>query len=164
MTAVLPHYKQGAASYQVSTLMFGGQLAEPTTQTAGTTDLTVKPAVAASTHVLGVVGKDGNVLTAQTGAANTYGAPLIDMSVLDDFVSVYYGGVDIWAWYSAAVTPGGKLLAADNGTVGPAGAGPAADQVVGVCTHPGGVSAAMLTQALGGLGATSFFLGRVRIF
>jgi len=164
MTAVLPHYKQGAASYQVSTLMFGGQLAEPTTQTAGTTDLTVKPAVAASTHVLGVVGKDGNVLTAQTGAANTYGAPLIDMSVLDDFVSVYYGGVDIWAWYSAAVTLGGKLLAAANGTVGPAGAGPAADQVVGVCTHPGGVSAAMLTQALGGLGATSFFLGRVRIF
>ena len=164
MTAVLPHYKQGAASYQVSTLMFGGQLAEPTTQTAGTTDLTVKPAVAASTHVLGVVGKDGNVLTAQTGAANTYGAPLIDMSVLDDFVSVYYGGVDIWAWYSAAVTPGGKLLAAANGTVGPAGADPAADQVVGVCTHPGGVSAAMLTQALGGLGATSFFLGRVRIF
>jgi len=164
MTAVLPHYKQGAASYQVSTLMFGGQLAEPMTQTAGTTDLTVKPAVAASTHVLGVVGKDGNVLTAQTGAANTYGAPLIDMSVLDDFVSVYYGGVDIWAWYSAAVTPGGKLLAAANGTVGPAGAGPAADQVVGVCTHPGGVSAAMLTQALGGLGATSFFLGRVRIF
>ena len=164
MTAVLPHYKQGAASYQVSTLMFGGQLAEPTTQTAGTTDLTVKPAVAASTHVLGVVGKDGNVLTAQTGAANTYGAPLIDMSVLDDFVSVYSGGVDIWAWYSAAVTPGGKLLAAANGTVGPAGAGPAADQVVGVCTHPGGVSAAMLTQALGGLGATSFFLGRVRIF
>ena len=164
MTAVLPHYKQGAASYQVSTLMFGGQLAEPTTQTAGTTDLTVKPAVAASTHVLGVVGKDGNVLTAQTGAANTYGAPLIDMSVLDDFVSVYYGGVDIWAWYSAAVTPGGTLLAAANGTVGPAGAGPAADQVVGVCTHPGGVSAAMLTQALGGLGATSFFLGRVRIF
>lgn len=163
MTAVLPHYKQGAASYQVSALTFGGQLVEYTTQTAGTTDLTVKPAGAASTHVLGVAGKDGNVLATQTGAANAYGAPQIDLSVIDDFVSVYYGGVDIWAWYSAAVTPGGKLLAAANGTVGPAGAGPAADQVVGICTHPGGVAAAQLTQQIGGLGATSFFLGRVRI-
>src|SRR5262252_846095 len=116
MTAVLPHYKQGAASYQVSALVFGGQLVEPTTITAGTTDLTVKPAGAASTHVLGVVGKDANV------------------------------------------------LATANGTVGPAGAGPAADQVVGICTHPGGVAAAQLTQAIGGIGATSFFLGRVRIF
>src|SRR5215467_1751567 len=163
MTAVLPHYKQGAASYQVSTLIFGGQLVEPTTATAGTTDLTVKPA-GASIRVLGVVGKDANVLSAGLPAANAYGAQLLDMSVLDDFVSVYYGGVDIWAWYSAAVTPGGKLLAAANGTVGPAGAGPAADQVVGICTHPGGVAAGMLTQQLGGIGASSFFLGRVRIF
>jgi len=164
MTAVLPHYKQGAGSYQVSALIFGGQLVEPTTQTAGTTDLTVKPAAAASTHVLGVAGKDANVIAAGLPAVNTYGQQLIDMSVLDDFVSVYYGGVDIWAWYSAAVTPGGKLLATANGCVGPAGAGPAADQVVGICTHPGGVAAAMLTQQIGGTGATSFFLGRVRIF
>jgi len=142
MTAVLPHYKQGAASYQVSTLIFGGQLVEPTTQTAGTTDLTVKPAVAGSKFCLGVAGKDGNVLAAQTGAANTYGQPQIDISLLDDFVSVYYGGIDIWAWYSA-------------GTF---------DQVVGRCTHPGGVAAGQLTQQIGGLGAASFFLGRIRFF
>lgn len=163
MAAVLPHYKQGPANYQVSALIFGGQLVENTTQTAGTTDLTVKPAGAASTHVLGVAGKDANVLTAQTGTVNTYGATGIDLSVLDDFTSVYYGGVDIWVWYSAAVTPGGKLLATANGCVGPAGAGPAADQVVGICTHPGGVAAAQLTQQVGGLGASSFFLGRARI-
>jgi hypothetical protein len=164
MTAVLPHYKQGPANYQVSALIFGGQLVENTTQTAGTTDLTVKPCVAASVHCLGVAGKDANVLAAQTGAANTYGQPQIDISVLDDFTSVYYGGVDIWVWYSAACTPGIKLLCTANGTVGPAGAGPAADQVVGICTHPGGVAAAQLTQQIGGLGATSFFLGRARIF
>jgi hypothetical protein len=163
MTAVLPHYKQGAASYQVSALIFGGQLVEPTTQTAGTTDLTIKPAVAGSKFCLGVAGKDGNVLAAQTGAANAYGAPLIDMSVLDDFVSVYYGGVDIWAWYSAAVAPGGLIAATANGTVGPIGAG-TFDQVVGRCTHPGGVAAGQLTQQIGGLGATSFFLGRIRFF
>jgi len=163
MTAVEPHYKAGPANYQVSALIFGGQLVEHTTQTAGTTDLTVKPCTAASVHCLGVASKDANVLAAKTGAANAYGQPLIDISVLDDFTSVYYGGVDIWAWYSAACTPGIKLLATANGTVGPAGAGPAADQVVGICTHPGGVSAGMLTQQIGGLGATSFFLGRIRV-
>jgi hypothetical protein len=163
MTAVLPHYKQGPANFQVSALIFGGQLVENTTQTAGTTDLTVKPCTAASVHCLGVAGKDANVLASQTGAPNTYGQPLIDISVLDDFTPVYYGGVDIWCWYSAACTPGIKLLAAANGTVGPAGAAPASDQVVGICTHPGGVAAGMLTQQIGGLGATSFFLGRARI-
>jgi len=163
MTAVLPHYKQGPANYQVSALIFGGQMVENTTQTAGTTDLTVKPAVAASVHCLGVAGKDANVLAAQSGTPNTYGQPQIDISVLDDFTAVYYGGVDIWVWYSAACTPGIKLLFTANGTVGPAAAGPAADQVVGICTHPGGVSAAMLTQQIGGTGASSFFLGRARI-
>jgi len=163
MTAVLPHYKQGPANYQVSALIFGGQLVEHTTQTAGTTDLTVKPCTAASVHCLGVAGKDANVITAQTGTVNAYGATGIDLSVLDDFTSVYYGGVDIWVWYSAACTPGIKLLATANGCVGPAGAGPAADQVVGICTHPGGVAAGQLTQQVGGLGASSFFLGRARI-
>jgi hypothetical protein len=164
MTAVVPHYKAGPANYQVSALIFGGQLVENTTQTAGTTDLTVKPCTAASVHCLGVAGKDANVLTAQTGTVNAYGATGIDLSVLDDFVSVYYGGVDIWVWYSAACTPGIKLLATANGCVGPAGAGPAADQVVGICTHPGGVAAGQLNQQIGGIGATSFFLGRARIF
>jgi hypothetical protein len=163
MSAVLPHYKQGPANYQVSALIYGGQMVEHTTQTAGTTDLTVKPCTAASVHCLGVAGKDANVLGSGLPAVNTYGQQQIDISVLDDFTAVYYGGVDIWVWYSAACTPGIKLLCTANGTVGPAGAGPAADQVVGICTHPGGVSAAMLTQQIGGQGASSFFLGRARI-
>ena len=162
MTAVLPHYKMGPANLQVSALTFGGQLVENTTQTAGTTDYTVKPCVAGSQNVLGVAGKDANVLTAQTGAPNTYGQPLIDISVLDDFTSVYYGGVDIAVWYSAAVVPGGLLIATANGTVGPIGAG-TFGQVVGRCTAPGGVAAGQLTQQIGGQGASSFFLARARI-
>src|SRR5262252_9250599 len=114
MSAVLPHYKQGPANYQVNTLIFGGQLVENNVFTAGTTDLTVKPAGAASVHVLGVAGNDANVIAAQTGAPNTYGQPLIDISVLPDYVSVYYGGVDILVWYSASVTQGLKLLATAN--------------------------------------------------
>jgi hypothetical protein len=163
MSAVLPHYKQGPANYQVSTLIYGGQLVQPTTLTAGTTDLTVKVGLASSVNILGVAGGDANVIAAQSGAPNTYGQPLIDISVLTDYVAVYYGGVDIWVWYSGAVNQGNKLLAGATGTVVTAGAGPASDQVVGICTHPGGVAAGMLTQQIGGQGAASFFLGRARI-
>jgi hypothetical protein len=164
MSASLPHYKSGPASKQVATLIYGGQLVMPNTATAGTTDLTVKLATAAATTCMGVAGNDANVLSAQTGSPNSYGQPLIDISVLTDYTAVIYGGYDTWAWYSAQVLEGQKLLCAAGGTVGPAGAGPAADQVVGVCTHPGGVASAMLTQAIGGQGAATFFFGRMRVF
>lgn len=164
MTAVLPHYRTGPENKQAATLIYGGQLVMPNTLTAGTTDLTVKLATASSVNVLGVAGTDANVISTQTGAANSYGQPLIDISVLGDYVSVYFGGVDIWVWYSGAVIEGTLLLAGATGTVVTAGTGPAADQVVGKCTHPGGVSSAMLTQQIGGQGAATFFLGRARIF
>jgi hypothetical protein len=106
------------------------------------------------------------VVTAQTGAANTYGQPQIDISVLPDYVPVYYGGVDIFVWYSNAilVNQGNLLIAGATGTVTAAGVGPAADQVIGRCTHPGGVTVAMCNQQIGGQGAATFFLGRARIF
>jgi hypothetical protein len=166
MSAVLPHYKQGPANYQVSTLIFGGQLVEPTTQPsagATTTDLTVKPTAATTTFCLGVAAKDANVIAAQTGAPNTYGQPQIDISLLDDYTSVYYGGVDIWCWYSGAAAPGAMLVCGANGTLLTVGAN-VFGTVVGRCTHPGGVGTAMLTQQIGGLGSSAFFLGRARIF
>ena len=163
MTAVLPHYKFGPANYQASTLIYGGQFVQPSTLTAGTTDLTVTLAVQASVNVLGVAGADANVITTQTGAANAYGQPLIDISVLGDYLPVYYT-IDIWCWYMGAVKPGGKLIIGSTaGFATAAGAGPAADQVVGICTHPGGVSAAMLTQQVGGQGTAAYFLGRARL-
>ena len=90
MTAVLPHYKTGPANYQAATLIFGGQLVQPNTLTAGTTDLTVTPALSASVNVLGVAGTDANVISTQTGAANSYGEPLIDISVLGDYSHEQY--------------------------------------------------------------------------
>lgn len=166
MSASLPHYKMGPASLQVATLVFGGQFVQPNTATAGTTDYTVKPALSASTTVLGVAGNDANVLTAQSGSPNSYGAPLIDISVLTDYCAVYGGGYDIWVWYAGQALQGQKLIihTSNVGAVTGAGAGPAADQVVGICTHPGGVASAMLTQAIGGIGAASYFLGRARVF
>jgi len=167
MTAVLPHYKQGPANYQVATLIFGGQLVVPNNVTPGTTDLTVTVAGANAKNVLGVAGSDGNVVSTQSGAANTYGQPAIDISVLLDYIGVYHGPVDIWVWYSGQVAPGALLIAGNYGTVVTVGAG-TFDEVVGRCTHPGGVSSGMLTQQIGGGqgggGSSSYFLGRARIF
>ena len=164
MTAVLPHYRFGPSNYQASTLIYGGQFVECTTHTAGTTDLTVKLAVSASVNCLGVAGTDANVIATQTGAANAYGQPLIDISVLGDYVPVYYGNTDIWCWYMGAAVCGQKLIIGSTaGFCQGVAAGPAADQVVGICTHPGGVSAGMLTQQVGGQGTAAYFLGRARL-
>jgi hypothetical protein len=187
MTAVLPHYKAGPANYQVAALVYGGQFVTPNTLTAGTTDLTVKVSVGGASgsgdlNVIGVAGADANTISTQTGAANTYGQPLIDISVLTDYVPVYYGGVDIWAWYGGPALPGEKLIVG-TGTSGhtvagsvtgvsqsPYGGGSGTtaltavyNSIVGICTHPGGVSSAMLTQQIGGQGSAYYFLGRVRL-
>jgi hypothetical protein len=164
MSAVLTHYRTGPANYQAATLIYGGQWVQPNTLTAGTTDLTIKLALSASVNVLGVAGADANVISTQTGAANAYGAPLIDISVLGDYVPVWYGPADIWCWYMGAAICGQKLIiGATAGFCTAAGAGPASDQVVGTCTHPGGVSSAMLTQQVGGQGTAAYFLGRARL-
>ena len=166
MTAVLPHYQRCPANYQVSTLIYGGQFVMPTTSTAGTTDLTVKVATSAATNVLGVAGTDANVISTQTGAANSYGQPQIDLSVLTDYVAVYSGGWDIWVWYVGAAYAGQKLIIGSTGgaVTGETPGSTAPDQFVGVCTHPGGVSSAMLTQQIGGSGSAVYFLGRARVF
>lgn len=172
MTAVLPHYTRGPFNKQVATLIFGGQFVAPNTPTAGTTDLTVNLAntTTLAKFVLGVAGADANVLATQTGAANTYGQPAIDISVLTDYVAVYPGGFDIPVWYGPSVTvvEGQCLVIASAfGTVGPFTASGDAELIVARCTVPGGVSSAMCTQQIGGGqgggGASTFFLGRAHI-
>lgn len=161
MSAVLPHFKTGPANYQVSTLVIGGQVVEPTTP-GSTTDFTIKPAGAASVVALGVASKDANVLANQTGAPNAYGMPQIDVSVLDDFTSVYYGGVDIWCWYSAAAGQGARLKVGATGTVVPWVLAGEPAQLFGICTQPGGVAAGQLA-ANTLIGGGTYFLGRVRV-
>ena len=188
MTAVLPHYTRGPWNYQAAGLIYGGQFVVPNTITAGTTDLTVavapggeSAAATGVTNVLGVAGADANVISTQTGAANAYGQPLIDISVLTDYVPVYSGGWDIWAWYGGPAAPG-ELLVIGTGTTGHVVAGCVTgiagtpfftstaitsftpNTIVGRCTHPGGVSSAMLTQQIGGTGNAYYFLGRIRVF
>jgi hypothetical protein len=182
MTAVLPHYKMGPANLQAATLIFGGQFVMPNTQGYASTDYTVKLATnggspAGTIYTLGVAGNDAAPITTQTGAANTYGEPQIDISVLTDYVSVWYGGVDIFAWYSNCNAYCGQLLTINSiyGTVGPwteqgasyAQAAGDPGLIVGRCMVNGGVSTAMCTQQIGGGagggGASSYYLGRVRV-
>jgi hypothetical protein len=188
MSAVLPHYTRGPANKQAAGLVYGGQFVSPNTITAGTTDLTVKVSVGGTgaggeLNCLGVAGTDANVITTQTGAANSYGQPLIDISVLTDYVAVYSGGWDIWAWFGGPAAEGEELVIG-TGTTGHTCAGcvtgvlsspfgnssgtqaitPAYGNIVGRCTQPGGVSAGMLTQQIGGQGSAYYFLGRVRVF
>jgi hypothetical protein len=182
MTAVLPHYTRGPANKQVAVLVFGGQFVMMNTQAYGTTDLTVKLATnatpAAAALSIGVAGADGNVLATQTGAPNTYGQPQIDISVLPDYIPVYPTGWDIPVWFGPSVNVyEGQLLALASayGTVGPwsqqggAYAQAAGDPglIVGRCMVPGGVSAAMCTQQIGGGAgggaASTYYLGRARI-
>lgn len=165
MTAVLPHYKQGPMNKQVSTLVIGGMIVCPTT-IGSSSDLTVAPCSSANArYYLGVAGKDANVITVQTGAANTYGQPAIDISVLDDYTAVYYGMVDIFVWYQGAVSEGDFLTISGTtaGTVVTGGATPAVVSTVGKCSHPGGVTAGMLA-ANTLIGGSTYFLGRARIF
>jgi hypothetical protein len=188
MSAVLPLYTRGPWNYQAVGLIYGGQFVVPDTRTAGTTDLTVavapggeSAAATGVTNVLGVAGADANVISTQTGAANAYGQPLIDISVLTDYVPVYSGGWDIWVWYGGPAAPG-ELLVVGTGTSGNTVAGCVTgiagtpfftstaitsftpNTIVARCTHPGGVSSAMLTQQIGGQGSAYYFLGRARVF
>lgn len=187
---VVPHYSRGPASKQVSTLIFGGLFVSPTTPTAGTTDLTVKPAAPVSGDgaalgtrlVLGVAGADANVMSTQTGAINNYGQPQIDISLLTDYTPVYSSGYDIAVWFAGAAAEGDLLVvggAVSNGTVTAGtvtGIGasaynsgsstaitPSAANIVARCVQPGGVSGAMLTQQIGGMGTAAYFLGRARL-
>ncbi|SRR6266568_372200 len=165
MTAVLPHYKQGPMNKQVSTLVIGGMIVCPTT-IGSATDLTVAPCSAANTrYYLGVAGKDANTIAVQTGAANTYGQPAIDISVLDDYTAVYYGMVDIWVWYQGVVSEGDLLVISGttNGTVVFNNAATDPNKIVGKCTHPGGITAGMLA-ANTLIGGSTYFLGRARIY
>jgi hypothetical protein len=183
MSAVLPHLKAGPANMQVASLVFGGQVVMPNTASpAGTTDFTVKPAVATSaagcTQFFGVAGKDANVMGIQTASPNSYGEPQIDISILDDYTSVYYGGVDIWVWYGGPALPGELITVGtvSGGTINGCVAGiseayeastaitPSQSNIVGRCTMPGGVPAGALVQQIGGIGAAAYYLARARIF
>lgn len=147
MAGSLPHYQGGPDSYQVSALVVGGTLVAAD----GSSATTVSTAGAGSALVLGVAGNDASPQVSQTGNTTTYGSPLLDVSVLPDYVAVRHGE-DCHLTYAAAATFGALLKSAASGQVTPWISGTdAAGLIVGRCTQPGGIAA----------GAT---VGRARIF
>ena len=148
MPGSLPHYTRGPASYQVSAAVVGGQLVCKTTANSTTV---IPNTTAGATNILGVAGGDASPIVSQAGNVTGYGDPLLDISALGDYVSVYNGDYDMHVTYEAACDLGDLLMAAATaGNVKKYTAG-TADQIIGRCTQPGGVTA----------GAT---IGRARIF
>lgn len=135
MSGALPHYKQGPDSYQVSAAVVGGTLVVAD----GSSATTVSTAGSAAVNVLGVAGNDAAPIVSQAGNTTSYGDPIVDVSVLPDYVSVYHG-VDIPVTYAASCTFGALLMAAASGQVTPF-TGSTYSQIVGRCTQPGGVAA-----------------------
>jgi hypothetical protein len=146
MSGSLPHYKLGPASYQVSALVTGGQLVAAD----GSSATTVSVAGAGSALVLGVAGNDAAPIPSQASSTDTAagGAPLVDISVLSDYTSVYASGYDMHVTYAANATFGALLKSAASGQVTPWVSGTdAAGLIVGRCTQPGGVTTS--TNAVG---------------
>lgn len=151
MAGSLPHLKHGPDSYQVSAAVAGGTLVAADASPA----TTVSTAGVGSILVLGVAGTDAAPVPNQAGATDTAagGAPLLDISVVGDYVPVYHGA-DMHVTYAANCTFGTLLKAAANGTVTPwvDGTDTHPAYIVGRCTQPGGVTTSVNA------------VGRARIF
>jgi hypothetical protein len=137
MPGALPHNRLGPDNYQVSALTLGGQLVCKT----GANSTTVMPnTTAGAVNILGVAGNDASPIVSQAGNTTAYGDPILDISALGDYVSVYHGA-DMHVTYEAACDFGDLLMAAATaGNVKKYTAG-TVDQVIGRCTQPGGVLA-----------------------
>lgn len=138
MSGMLPHYRLGPDSYQVSAQVLGGQLVVPDAGPA----TTVSVAGAAAINVLGVAGIDAAPIVSQAGNTTGYGQSLTDISVLPDYTSVYAGPADCHVTYAANAAFGQLLKAAALGTVTPwvSGTDTNPATIVGRCTQPGGVT------------------------
>lgn len=159
MAGNLPVLKFGPLSFQASGLILGGQLVIPT----GATGATAAPPAAGSAQtvmacttgnigalaagavsVLGIAGNDANVLTMPgLPSVNTYQQQQLDISQEPDYVSVYVMG-EFNVLYETTCPFGGNLVAGIAGGVQYL-ASPAANQVIGKCVQPGGVTPASTT-------------------
>lgn len=136
MSGVNPRYVGGPRSYKVHEAIKGGQVVQ------ARTDGTVEKAATGSATVLGVALNDAQPVADQSGATTSYGMPVIDASVPQDYVTVAYSGTTVPVTYSAAATFGARLaVGATAGQVAPAAATPDARTVIGVCDEVAGVAA-----------------------
>ena len=102
----------------------------------------IQPAGAASIRTVGVALTDGMAPEDVNNAAtlNGFGRPVLVAVPVPTHVAVAYSDTEVYVTAAAAVKPGQRVICAANGQVTPAGAGPASDQVVGICTDEAGIA------------------------
>lgn len=132
MATALRVYQLGPVTYPVSVAVTGGMIVQPDPTNVGS----VMPAAAGSATALGVAMTDAAPITAPNPAN-----PL-DISTVRNTTSVEFGPADVVCVFSAAALLGDRVVCTANGQVGPGGATPAVNTVIGICTEPKGVTAA----------------------
>lgn len=124
MPGSYPTLQLGPATYEVSATVTGGQLV----MVDGTTGK-VKPTTGQVAVVLGVALNDA--VPAGSGSQLNYATARKE-------VSVAYGPAEVVLTAAANIAFGQKVVAAAAGQVTP-GTTPTFDQIVGICTEPGGI-------------------------
>lgn len=137
MSGVNARYERGPRSYQVNSAVKGGQLVQ------ARTDGKIEVATSGSAKVLGVALVDAVPVTDQSGSTTSYGAPVVDASVPQDYTSVAYGGATVPVTYQGVANFGDKLkVGTTAGQVAAwVSASDAAGLIVGICDEPKGVAA-----------------------
>lgn len=110
----------------------------------------IQEAAAGSFRTLGVALTDAmapeDVTTTPTTGPD--GRPITALYSLPTTVAVADAGIEVKVTYAADANFGDRLVAADDGTVTPAGATPDARAIVGKCTEPNGVVVATNPRGL----------------
>lgn len=136
MGSIQTRFTDGPRTYEAVEALTGGQLVEAR---AGGVELPgCGPAAANSVKVLGVAQKDASVHPGNS-LPRVPVAGVLDVTLAPSEVAVINDGF-VPVKYSTAAAYGDRLVAAAAGTVAPAGATPAAGQVVGWCAEKGGVA------------------------
>lgn len=137
MSGVNPRYTGGPRSYQVNAAVKGGQVVVPD----GTTGKVKPCATAAATNVLGVALIDAQPVVDQSSSTTSYGMPVVDASLPQDYVTVAEGGTTVPVTYSGTVAFGGKVQAdATGGVMAWANTGNGSE-IIGICAEPAGMAA-----------------------
>lgn len=137
MSGIVPTFVRGPLTYEVTEAIAGGQLVEARAASK------VGVAAAGSTVVLGVAMGDAKPVTDHSSDVNFDGFPLLDTSIVDQYVAVGGRGEFYRLTYQGATGFGKAVKVGTSGHPTPWVSGTdAADLIVGYCAEPAGVGAA----------------------
>lgn len=137
MSGVVPAFVRGPITYEVTEAVLGGQIVEARAASK------IGVGAAGSTVVLGVALGDAKPQTDHSADVNTDGFPVLDISLIDQYVAVGGRGEFYREVKYTAITAFGKAVKAGaTGQVSPWVSGTdAADLIIGYCAEPAGATA-----------------------